>query len=480
METIKKRKIQSKAETINININLSDVPGFAKNKVFPVKKGKVTSSYSASVFYPGIGITDKPAAVGKKAVAKSTTQVESTTDSFSTGITPPVDPVTLAELRTYNAYHDRSIRIKTQAVAGMGFNILPVDEKAENYEDSPNYKKLKEFTDLPNANGERFVDIVKAFAEDYYTFFYCYLELVSNAKGEIKEVYNMPVPDVRVKKSGKKIQFIQKVGGKEQVFSLFSPDRGKRDNKLNEVLWLKAYYSRSKYYSVPDYYSAIGDIMLDRSSVEYNISRFKNGMMIDFMIIVEGGEVDSKVLEDINSFLSKNYKGIANAGKALYLNSDTPDVKIRIEKVSAEIKDASFLKQREFSRDVVMVAHNMNSKLWGLATAGQLGSGDGDMMFRLFEELIGKPDRQMFQHKLNQIVKYGLGVEDFYIELNELTVESWRDLLTSLQIAPFLSDNEKRIAAGYEPDDDIDTTPEEVLNKMHRELTKIKKQLAEA
>ncbi len=475
MET--KKKITRKADSLNININ---VPDFAKNKVFPVKKGKVTSSYSATILYPGIGLgeSSSAAAAGAAKISKSSKQQENIQTNFADGMTPPVDPNTLVELRTYNAYHDRSIRIKTQAVAGMGFNIVPVDEKLENYENLPNYKKVKEFIDLPNEAGERFIDILKAMAEDYYTFFYAYLELVPNGKGEIAEIYNMRAPDVRVKKHYGKVQFIQKDGAKRQDFALFNPNRKKRDTNLNEVLWLKAYSPKSKYYSVPDYYSAIGDIMLDRSSVEFNISQFKNGMMIDFIIIVEGGEVDSNVLQDINSFLSKNYKGIANAGKALYLNSDTPDVKIRIEKVSADIKDASFLKQRMFSRDVVMVAHNMNSKIWGLATAGQLGSGEGEMMFRLFEELIGKPDRQMFQDKINLIVKYGLGVVDFYIQLKELTVESWMDLLRSLQIAPFLSDDEKRIAAGYEPTGD-NNNPADKLAKIHRELLEVKKQLTE-
>ncbi|HMQ79204.1 MAG TPA: phage portal protein [Ignavibacteria bacterium] len=471
-----------KTDKNNIHIHLhSDVPDFAKNKVFHVKKGKVTSSYQTSVFYPGqIFNSDTPAAsAASRMIAKASAQIEKDENNFSQGITPPVDPNVLAELRTYNAYHDRSIRIKTQAVAGMGYNILPVDESLENYDNSPNYKRLKAFTDMPNNHGEEFIDIVKAYAEDYYTFYSSYLELVPNLKGEIAEIYNMPACNVRLKKHYKSVRFIQKEGAKEQQFALFNPDRKKRDTELNEVLWLKAYYSKSKYYAVPDYYSAVGDIMLDRSSVEYNINRFKNGMMIDFMIIVEGGEVDSQVLTDINSFLSKNYKGVSNAGKALYLNSDSPEVKIHIEKVSADVKDASFLKQREFSRDVVMVAHGMNAKVWGLATAGQLGSGEGDMMFRLFEELIGKPDRQMFQNKLNKIVKYGLGIDDFYIELKELTVESWRDLLTSLRLAPFLTENEKRIAAGYEAIDDAEITPEQTLNKMHNELLKIKKQLAE-
>jgi len=233
------------------------------------------------------------------------------------------------------------------------------------------------------------------------------------------------------------------------------------------------------YYAIPDYYSATGDIMLDRSSVEYNINRFKNGLMIDFIIIVEGGEVDKKVLGDINKFLSKNYQGLVNSGKALYLNSDTPEVKIKIEKVSAEIRDASFLRQREFSRDVVMVAHGMNTKIWGLSTAGQLGSGEGDMQFRLFEELIIKPDRVRFQKKLNQIVKYGLGVDDFTIQLRELSVDSLKDLIDSMNSAAWLDDNEKRIYTGWEPRDEP-ATVDEKLADVNKKLQEIKKQLRQS
>lgn len=473
-EKTTKRTVKTGAGTVNINVT---VPDFAKDKTFPVRKGRVTSAfseYTSSIFVPGYNPDSTQPASRRKTVSKASGQQDSTIDSFANGIAPPVDPATLVEMRTYNAYHDRSIRIKALATCGQGYDILPVDEKLENYETQPNFKKLKEFTENPNASGERFIDIIKGNADDYYTFRYAYLELVPNGKGEIKEIFNLRAPHVRVKKYYGKIHFIQQIDGKTSEFALFTNDRAKRDGKLNEVLWIKDYYSKSKYYAMPDYYSAVGDIMLDRSSVEYNISRFKNGMMIDFIIVVEGGEVDSKVLEDINNFLTKNYKGLLNAGKALYLNSDSPDVKIRIEKVSAEIKDASFLKQREFSRDVVMVAHGMNAKIWGLQTPGQLGAGEGDMQFRLFEELIGKPDRQMFQDKINQVVKYGLGIDDFFIQLKAITVESWKDLLEALQLAPWLSDDEKRMEAGYQATgDNID--PVDELQKINGRLRQIKK-----
>ena len=456
--------------------NKNGVPGFAKDKVFPVKKGKVTSSYheySASIFIPGAA----ESSASKSTIAKASSQPEPSSTNFSGGITPPIDPNTLVEMRTYNAFHDRSIRIKTQAVCGQGFNILPKDKDLKDYENNPNYKKVLAFTENPNLEGERFIDIIKGWGEDYYTFRYNYMELVPNGKGEIVEIYNLRAPHVRVKKYYGKIHFIQQIDGKTSEFALFSNDRSKRNPKYNEVLWIRDYYAKSKYYAVPDYYSATGDIMLDRSSVEYNVARFKNGMMIDFIIVVEGGEVDSGVLEDINKFLTKNYKGLLNAGKALYLNSDDPDVKIRIEKVSAEVKDASFLKQREFSRDVVMVGHGMNAKVWGLATPGQLGSGEGDMMLKLFELLIGVPDRQMFQDKINQVIRYGLGVEDFYIELKELSIEAWKDILSSLQMAPFLDDNEKRIAAGYEPRADQPVDVNAQLDNINKQLRIIKKSL---
>lgn len=479
MEAIKKKISRKKTDTVNINLNVAEhVPAWAKHKVFPVKKGKVTSKYTNTVIIPGLNFaSNTEQQAGKSRVSKASSQADGDNVTFSDGVQPPVDPKTLLELREYNAYHDRSIRIKAHAAVGNGFNILPYDDKLENYDNLPNYLKVKNFTDSPNAMGHRFVDICKGYAEDYYTFFYAYMEVVSNAKGELKEIYNLRAPNVRVKPFYNKIKFIQKFANKSQEFALFQNDRSKRDNKLNEVLWTQAYSAKSKYYAIPDYYSAAGDIMLDRSSVEYNINKFSNGMMIDFIMVVEGGDVDEGVLTDVNNFLAKNYQGLSNAGKALYLNSDTPDVNIRIEKISADIKDSSFLKQREFSRDVVMVAHNMNSKIWGLSTAGQLGSGEGDMMFRLFEELIGKPDRLMFQDKINQLVKYGLGVEDFYIEFKELSVESWKDLVEAANAAGNIIDrDEQRILIGYEPTGDNGNITDQ-LAKVSSNLMNIKKQL---
>lgn len=471
------KKVKNGSNNIHIHIHTDEVPAFAKNKKFHVKPGKVSSKYISSIFLPGINFENSPPGkASSRTIAKSSSQKEQ--GQFGLSITPPIDPKTLAEMRDWNAFHDRSIRLKTIATVYQGYDILPDDEKnKDNYKELPNYKKFSEFLENPNSAGDDFIDILYGYGEDFNTFRYSYLECVSNAKGELAELYNMRAPEVRVKKERNNIYFIQKDGAAEQKFSLYSFNRAKRSKDMNEVLWLKDYCSRSRYYAYPDYYSASADITLDRSSVEFNISRFKNGMMIDFIIVVEGGEVDSKVLEDINSFLSKNYKGILNAGKALYLNSDNPNVKIRIEKVSAEIKDASFLKQREFSRDVVMVAHGMNAKIWGLATAGQLGSGEGDMMFRLFEELIGKPERLRIQRKLNKLFKFGLGIDDLHLELRAMSIESFKDLVTGLNSAPWLTDNEKRIESGYDPIDEEEMQPAEQLAKIHSQLVNIKKQI---
>ncbi len=474
------KKVTAGKDNIHIHIHMDEVPQFAKNKKFHVKPGKVTSKYESSVFVPGVNFNQSAAAAAagdsKSRISKASSQKEQS--QFEQSITPPVDPKTLVEMRGWNAFHDRSIRLKTIATVYQGYDIRPNDEKDnDTYQDLPNYQKLKAFLDSPNQAGEDFIDILYGFGDDYYTNRYAYLECVSNSKGELAEIYNLRAPSVRVKKERGNIFFIQKDGSAEQKFALYNFNRAKRHKELNEVLWLRDYYSLSRYYAVPDYYGAVADITLDRSSVEYNISRFKNGLMVDFIIVVEGGEVDSKVLEDINSFLSKNYKGVLNAGKALYLNSDDPNVKIRIEKVSAEIKDASFLKQREFSREVVMVAHGMNAKIWGLATAGQLGSGEGDMMFRLFEEMIGKPDRQKFERKINKLIKYGLLIDDLHLELRSMTIEAFKDLVAGLALAPYITDDEKRIATGYAPLGEEAARPTEQLAKVHRELLNIKKQL---
>lgn len=475
-----KRKASGKAETINININLSGVPEFAKDKKFPVKKtGKVTSYFQSIAV--DLSPESKPGKKSKSTpISKASSQIDGDgSTSFSSGITPPVDPDTLAEFRTYNAYHDRSIRLKALAVAYQGYDVLPVDSNDEDYEDNPEYKKVVEFTDKPNEMGEDFIDIIYGYAEDFYTFRSAYLEVVRNLKGELKEIYNMRAPYVRIKKKGSRVSFVQKDGAKEVEFQLFTGDP-KQDKKQNEVLWLKDYYSKSKYYGIPDYYSAMGDLTLDRSSVEYNIRRFKNGLMIDFIIVVEGGEVDSKVLEDINKFLKTNYQGLANAGKALYLNSDTPDVKIRIEKVSAEVKEASFIKQREFSREVIMVGHGTNAKVLGLQTPGQLGGGESDSQFRIFEETITKPDRLRIQRKLNLLVKYGLGVENFYIQLRELNVDSFKDLVdTANSASSIIDENERRILIGYEPKEETEEkTVADELEDIEKALINIRKSVA--
>jgi PBSX family phage portal protein len=484
---------KSKKIDLDSLVNLLDA---LKSITVPVqhRPGKVTCKIASVdfngdiVYSPLEGGAQRAGDVNSKrrgvssAVSKATGQIDSSDQLASTKITPPVDQTVSANFFDYNSYHARCIKLIAMCSAGLGWMIKPYDENAKPGKDSlagPEYDKLKNFCDTPNEDQELLSDILTNWSVERQVYGHGYLEIVNNGKGELAEIYNLRALNTYIRKYYNNFVLTQEVLGKLVNFDFLKP--GAKPKQNNEVLALKEYSLKSKYYGSPPWYSATSSISLSRSIDEFHIRSFKNNMMIEFAIIVEGGELDSAGLASVTEFLRKNFRGIENAGKSLYLNSDTPEVKIRIEKLNREVRDASFVNLMQANRESVVIAHGIPIKVLGIQTAGQLGGGEGEVHFQIFNETIVRPERERIKKKINFLFKERLGITKFYLELRELNIEDFLQLAQSASLLRgILDDNEIRTdLLGYEPREETPLLLSKRLDKWIREGNELKKKLFE-
>lgn len=451
----------------------------SKNVVIPVKKTGKVSSYSISMDFSG---------VSRDEIKKSSSQAENPLGKNSVYLTPPIKPEIVARFFEQNPYHFRAIMFKAICIAGVGYDILPVDTEKENYFDDPEYIKLKNFIDIPNSEGEVFEDIMTAWYAERFNYGYGYLEVVLNLKGEeLAEIYNLRAINTFAKQYYNNLYYIQKNRDKDVWFKPFGKDlnapTSSKQEIMNDVLILKNYNLRTKYYGFAEWYSATPDLVLDRSVIECRIREFDNNLMIQFMIICEGGEIDSEGLSQIKKFLASNYKGVENAGKVLYLNSDNPDVKIRIERLDKDIKEVSYITTREQNRDFILAAHGVAAILLGAKTKGQLG-GTTEIkdLFKIFNETIVKPEKRTLKAKL-KLLFTKLGITKFYLEPKELTIDTLKEMVeyvTQMKTADIIDKNEARTEFGYEPVEEDGNSDQTVakIYELAREVKNLRKQVA--
>ena len=393
-------------------------------------------------------------------------------------IPPPVSPDVVCTLFEQNPFHLRAIKLKAICTAGSGYDIKPDDPQKSDYQNDSEYIKLKEFLDDPNDDDEVFEDLMTNLACDYFLYGYCFLETVRGLGGELTEIYNLRSYNTFVKKKGQYPFYLQKGVNKEVTFKPFGKYKNSKTDA--EAVMIKSYHPKTKYYGFPDWFSSTGDLVLDRSIVEHAIRNFENNLMLQFMIIVEGGELDAEGMKNMQKFLRGNYKGVSNAGKTIVLKSDSPDVKIKIEKLSEGVKESGFIGTREQSRDYILASHGIASILLGVKIKGQLGgTTEARDLFKIFNETVIRPEKRKFQKIINKTLREGLGINNFHIEFRDLKIETFKDmgiLVELLVRSGLLEENEGRALLNFDPkdtdkdddgiDDNEETDEEKKLEKI--------------
>ncbi len=134
----------------------------------------------------------------------------------------------------------------------------------------------------------------------------------------------------------------------------------------------------------------------------YDYNNFKNGLLIDYLIIVEGGslrdgvvmdEHGNEVLEDAFKQIEnalRDAKGNAKSHSAILIESESPTVKIKLEPLRHNLPDGGFQNLKKDLRDGIFAYHRVPPRVVSQLVSGQLG-GDNNSDMTLFYRLVIKP-----------------------------------------------------------------------------------------
>lgn len=316
-------------------------------------------------------------------------------------ISPPYPFEKLAELYELNSYHSRAIQLKAALTCMSGFSLVSGSgaEPDEAYSDILNW--IEEHSAY---SGNSFLTTVYNFCLDREIFGNAFLEVVRNEKGEAAGFYHLPARHCGLIKDQQGIRLIQEIDGERSEFLRFgSAEKGK-----SEFVMLNNYHPKSAFYGIPDYIASIAAIVLDRSAVKFNIKRFDNNMVMEHIITVVGAAFGAGAKKDIKEFFTNNFAGIDNAGKSLLLEVDgrnKNDVGIEVHKVSAEIKEGSYLELRKEIKEEIIAAHGVPPRLVGIAAPGQLGgSAEVKEQLRMFRDIVIKPRQKEVEFIFNNFI----------------------------------------------------------------------------
>ncbi len=135
----------------------------------------------------------------------------------------------------------------------------------------------------------------------------------------------------------------------------------------------------------------------------FDHNNFKNGLLIDQMFIVEGGNLQSKTVTDADGKVVKEIDGteaLANALTAARTNkkshtsivveTSAQEGKIRVERLRQENKDGGWLKLKKDLREGIFAYHGVPPRVVSQLVSGQLG-GDNNSDMLLFYNFRIKP-----------------------------------------------------------------------------------------
>jgi len=199
------------------------------------------------------------------------------------------------------------------------------------------------------------------------------------------------------------VQIVENYDG----FGFFKPNyiqiknNKKKDFAYEDVIHVKKSTHRSNAWGLACLPIAINiEILGEIKTFDYN--NFRNGLMIDYFVIVEGGtlrdgtvtdEQGNEVLTDAYTEIEKaltEVKGNARSHSTVLIESESRDVKIRLEPLRQQDREGGFLGLKKDLREGILAYHRVPARIVSQLIPGQLG-GDNRSDMLMFYHFVVKP-----------------------------------------------------------------------------------------
>lgn len=216
-------------------------------------------------------------------------------------------------------------------------------------------------------------------------------------------------------------------------YGFFKPDyiqvrNNKRtDHSYADIVHIKKSTHKSNAWGLACLPIAINiEILGEIKTFDYN--NFKNGLMVDYFVIVEGGTLrdGSAVDEDGTEVISDAYaeiervltevKGNTKSHSTVLIESENKDVKIRLEPLRQQDREGGFLSLKKDLREGILAYHRVPARIVSQLIPGQLG-GDNRSDMTMFYQFVVRPLQERLAlalaNEFNYEFKWNVKASDF-------------------------------------------------------------------
>lgn len=348
-------------------------------------------------------------------------------------VKPPYGPFRLLQFYESNPYHAACCQQIAADILGAGWTLDPIKGDKGNEEEKA---RIERFLDKPNPKAQGGLqDVLEPVLTDHESIGWRALEVVrapEDSEGEA-ELFHVPAQTLRVHKDGMRYrQAWSQYSRKRRWFKLFGIEETvsnktgeiKKDmpekEQAGELIVRHKYTSSSTFYGVPAAIPALGAILGMGEVRDYNLAFFQNHAVPEFMLIFEGqDELTEEERENIERMLRETIKGSQNQHKTLTLTSPE-GVKVRVEKLGAEIREASFRLYNATQVEQILVAHRMPPYRIGIEKVGALGGSNTREATEMYKASVIQPRKKALAADINLILREVLDIKTWAFRFNEM------------------------------------------------------------
>lgn len=246
-----------------------------------------------------------------------------------------------------------------------------------------------------------------------------YIEVTRDMEGYIAGFHYIPGRTIWIRRD--RSGFVQRIAGKEQSFYNFGDvwrigADGKpelmenRDPEIHELIHFKLHSSNSNFYGVPRDVAAITTMYGDELARNHNTKFFTHSATPDLLLVFEVDKqaagrlpgqqpkvsIPQNTKRDIENHFRKNLTTSSYKPGIFHM---PPGVKLKIERLSSEQKDAGWINYRKENRAEVQIAFQTPGVI--IANTGD-GSNYATVMQEksLYLESMVKPEQVRYQTRL--------------------------------------------------------------------------------
>ena len=388
------------------------------------------------------------------------------------GIQPPYDPSILAGFQELNGTHAIAIEKKAQREVGFGFELVPhpragdnpSEQERELVEDFWYGRTTKWKTGPKGTPAATPTEVLEKGRKDFHGIGWKALEIMyAGYDDDPAGMAYLPAKTTRVKRS-KQVQdnervaghgYVQKRNG-ETVYFAEAGDRQAEDldgnpdptyvdkdsgdvydsrealenaggAPANELLFVPNLHAQTLYYGLPAWIAEIQTMIADQEARRFNRKRVENDLMLDYVVIVEGGTLNEDARSDVREHIEGLRKGdepgawildaeeLTDSPNEMLSEGNASNVKIRVEPMAQfGEEDMSFERFREMNEKDIAKVHEVPLQVLGHHDATNSNSEEA---IREFTQEVIKPAQERFAERLYRVVHQQiLGVSDWTIE----------------------------------------------------------------